>query len=75
MQEVETMTITQFQSTLPARGSDGYKAVVCRGAEISIHTPRKGERPFPSFRTVAAVRFQSTLPARGSDAEAKLSSK
>ena len=57
-----------FQSTLPARGSD--PAAVPRpwaGLRISIHAPRKGERPFAQSAYKVQILFQSTLPARGSD--------
>ena len=36
--------------------------------EISIHAPRKGERPFSIYYVTCRDKFQSTLPARGSDA-------
>ena len=35
-----------FQSTLPARGSDLHLRTVSCVLLISIHAPRKGERPF-----------------------------
>ena len=34
---------------------------------ISIHAPRKGERPLVGFHYRRPAGFQSTLPARGSD--------
>ena len=61
-------SIREFQSTLPARGSDSYAetVIVCR-IRISIHAPRKGERPSACRTALLTLSFQSTLPARGSD--------
>ena len=58
-----------FQSTLPARGSD-QKIAGTRAFkwDISIHAPRKGERPAKERYRRIVITFQSTLPARGSDA-------
>ena len=78
-----------FQSTLPARGSDGFDGgtskrghfnprspqggatlksfFLRRGLCISIHAPRKGERPLQKAIHHYTSLFQSTLPARGSD--------
>ena len=58
----------EFQSTLPARGSDEIKFVFGFDGRVSIHAPREGERQAKA--TIAAITnlFQSTLPARGSDA-------
>ena len=58
-----------FQSTLPARGSDLLDGVPYdRLTAISIHAPRKGERPCAMNCWGATYNiFQSTLPARGSD--------
>ena len=38
--------ISEFQSTLPTRGSDETDAVLRLMDEISIHAPHEGERPF-----------------------------
>ena len=37
------------------------------GMGISIHAPRKGERPYTPTCPILPLAFQSTLPARGSD--------
>ena len=58
---------TIFQSTLPARGSDTDKERQLVTVDISIHAPRKGERPYNLWWVEGAAEFQSTLPARGSD--------
>ena len=58
----------EFQSTLPARGSDPpHLPARYKAQPISIHAPRKGERPAENNRIDGRSRFQSTLPARGSD--------
>ena len=59
----------KFQSTLPARGSDGLQALVLAIIiDISIHAPRKGERLYHgTCKYTIFFLFQSTLPARGSD--------
>ena len=36
-----------FNPRSPRGGATGYKAVICRGAEISIHAPHEGERLVP----------------------------
>ena len=59
-----------FQSTLPARGSDEARARKMPDIVwISIHAPRKGERPSVPLAVTAFFKFQSTLPARGSDSK------
>ena len=63
----------KFQSTLPARGSDYlYPRLVTTCPQISIHAPRKGERPNGAYDAIARDKFQSTLPARGSDIRPKI---
>ena len=57
----------QFQSTLPARGSDPFVVRVHIHDDVSIHAPREGERLSSPFSPMSSSQFQSTLPARGSD--------
>ena len=59
------VTITEFLSTLPARGATGGTLPAGRGGSISIHAPREGsDRPDRQDNSLADV-FLSTLPARG----------
>ena len=60
--------IIKFQSTLPARGSDGrIPPSIGSVTGISIHAPREGERRTIIDNPTLIQVFQSTLPARGSD--------
>jgi len=67
VREVATLVLGLFQSTLPARGSDGISKRSVLNVIVSIHAPREGERPMEQCLWLGAVGFQSTLPARGSD--------
>ncbi len=57
----------QFQSTLPAWGSDKETTRIGGSLVVSIHAPRVGERLFTRLRKATSWQFQSTLPAWGSD--------
>ena len=61
----------EFQSTLPARGSDEAAEVISAAADsFNPRSPRGGATPNPTIEGEAVV-FQSTLPARGSDIRRK----
>ena len=47
----------QFQSTLPARGATGYRCVVAKGCQISIHAPRTGSDVQPPLRRFCHPRY------------------
>ena len=57
--------ITEFQSTLPARGATRGRVKNQTPPPISIHAPRTGSDPFPEILLALRLSFQSTLPARG----------
>ena len=60
----------EFQSTLPAWGSDDAPEADWLDRRVSIHAPRVGERPRAACNPAPPRQFQSTLPAWGSDSRA-----
>ena len=59
------VALTQFQSTLPARGATIPESHERRIKNISIHAPRTGSDQVAQSLIICAALFQSTLPARG----------
>ena len=56
-----------FQSTLPVGGATACTMSVSVSTIISIHAPRRGERPSRPPASPTRSPFQSTLPVGGSD--------
>ena len=58
--------VTEFQSTLPTRGSDLDFAVIARAEnQVSIHAPHEGERPLFIFGGVSNQSFNPRSPRGG----------
>ena len=63
---LQVPTACPFQSTLPARGSDPLSARwIVKGTQISIHAPRKGERPTLEIRSPSKVFISIHAPRKG----------
>ena len=54
-----------FNPRSPRGGATGYKAVVCRGAEVSIHAPHEGERHVCGRECSQGVSFNPRSPRGG----------
>ena len=61
----------RFQSTLPARGSDGKRIAWVVNFSISIHAPRKGERPICRSLLMPLDDFNPRSPQGGATAAIK----
>jgi len=57
--------LSQFQSTLPARGATFTVTASGSSVAVSIHAPRAGSDVRGLFVGLSPPLFQSTLPARG----------
>ena len=66
-------SLSEFQSTCPARGTTNIDAEASELVAISIHVPREGHDVAVQVDE-EAVRFQSTCPARGTTGRATPSS-
>jgi len=62
-----------FQSTLPARGSDGGGGAGGGVQDVSIHAPREGERRVPKSWLSVALPVSIHAPREGERHESSVS--